>query len=120
MKAALNRYRQSPRKVRSVADLVRGRTVSEALNYLDNLPRRAALPLAKLIRSAVVNPSAGGPAPLDLDRLIIKEIRVDKGATLKRIRPRAMGRAYRINKRTSRIKVVIVPKLKANHPKATN
>lgn len=104
MKAALSNYRQSPRKVRLVASLVQGKTVSQALEQLQFLPRRAALPLAKLIKSAAANAGAG------VSELVIGEFRVDKGPTLKRSRPRARGSAFRINKRTSHVLLTLKSK----------
>ena len=103
MKASLNNYRQSPRKVRLVADLIKGKSVSAALAQLQILPKRAAEPLAKLLQSAVAN--AGSKTELASWR--VQSIRVDAGATLKRIRPRARGMAHRINKRTSKVAVTL-------------
>jgi large subunit ribosomal protein L22 len=104
MKAVLSNLRISPRKVRLVADLIKGRTVDQALVQLGFLAKRSAAPVAKLLNSAAAN-----AAPVAREGLVVKEIRVDSGATLKRIRPRAFGRAYRINKRTSRIMVTLAP-----------
>ena len=103
--AQLNKYRQSPRKVRLIADMVRGKKVKEILPMLDNLGKRAVGPVKKLILSAVAN--ATHNENLDKDKLVISEIRVDEGATLKRSRPRARGRAFPIRKRTSRIVVCL-------------
>ena len=105
MKAQITNYRQSPRKVRLVTDLIKGKTVSRALTELDFLPKRAALPLKKLILSAVAN--AKQNYKVDSDKLIVKDLRVDKGIVLKRHMPRAMGRAYGIKKRTSHINIVL-------------
>lgn len=99
MRATLKNYRQSPRKVRLIADLVRGKTVKKALAELAFVEKRAAAPFAKVIKSAAAN--AGG----DFDNLLIKDARVDKGITLKRFMPRARGAASRINKRNSHITV---------------
>lgn len=107
MKAALSNYRQSPRKVRLVASLVQGKTVGQALEQLQFLPRRAALPLAKLIKSAAANAGAGA------SELVIGEFRVDKGPTLRRSRPRARGSAFRINKRTSHVLLTLKSKTQA-------
>lgn len=108
MKAQLNNYRQSPRKVRLVADLVRGQTVDEALRRLKFLTKRASSPVAKLIRSAVANPPAGGLARAG--ELMVKKISVDAGIVFKRFRAGARGRAFPIKKRTSRITVVLEAK----------
>ena len=96
-----------PRKVRQVADLVRGRTVEEALEILRLTPRVAAVPVSKTIRSAMHNMVniKGGTA--DAEDMIVKTVQVDEGRTLYRIRPRAQGRAYRIRKRSSQIRVVV-------------
>jgi len=100
MKAFLKNYRQSPRKVRLVADLIKGKGVTEALLELDFLAKRASAPIKKLLVSAVSNAKNMGK---DQDSLIVKELRVDKGIVMKRMMPRAMGRASRINKRTSHV-----------------
>lgn len=96
-----------PRKVRLVADLVRGRNVEEALEILKLSARIAAVPVSKTIRSAMHNMvnKRGGTA--EAEDMVIKSIQVDEGRTLYRIRPRAQGRAYRIRKRSSHIKVVV-------------
>ena len=102
--AKLSDYRQAPRKVRLVADLVRGKTVENALLELNFRAKRAAPVFAKLIQSAVANAKAQG---IDVATLIVKEIRVDKGAILKRNRPRAQGRAFPIHKHTSHIMLTL-------------
>ncbi len=104
MKASLSNLRISPRKVRLVADAVRGKTVASALAELNLLPKRASAPLHKLLRSAAANAAVGQAGA---EQLVVKEIRVDEAPTLKRFRPRAMGRGARINKRSSRIQVVL-------------
>ncbi len=105
MKASLKNYRQSPRKVRLVADLVRGKDVSRALVELKFLPKRASEVITKLIKSAKAN--AENNFKVSPEKLFIKEIRVDKGITLKRYRPRARGVAKRINKRTANIALTL-------------
>lgn len=102
MKAILKNYRQSPRKVRLLADLVRGKKVSEALAVLKFAEKRAAEPFAKVIQSAQANALQAGA---DADKLFIKKVTVDQAATLKRFRARARGSASRINKRSSHIAV---------------
>lgn len=102
--ARLRFLRMSPRKVRLVCDVVRGKQVEEALATLRFTSKAAALPISKLIRSAIAN-AEQKKENLDIDRLFVKTIRVDEGPTLKRWRPRAQGRATRINKRTSHIVV---------------
>ena len=104
MKARLRYLRVSPRKTRLVADLVRGKDVEEAINILTFTRRAASEPLRKLIESALANAEH---AELDADDLFVELISVDEGPTQRRYRPRAMGRATRINKRTSHINVVL-------------
>ncbi len=108
MKAFLKNYRQSPRKVRLVAGLVRGKKVTDAVNHLDFLAKRAGAPIKKLLLSAVANAKNVG---VETENLYIKEIRVDKGITLKRMMPAAMGSAHRINKRTSQVMLVLGEKI---------
>lgn len=103
MKAELKNYRQSPQKVRLVADLLRGKKVNQALEELEFINKRTAPALRKLIVSARANAKENNN--LNQEQLFIKEIRVDKGFTLKRIRPRARGSAFPINKRTSIISI---------------
>jgi large subunit ribosomal protein L22 len=109
--AQLNDYRQSPRKVRLVADAVRGKKVSVALTNLNFIPKRATLALVKLIESAVAN--ATNNHGLAIESLIVKEIRVDGGSILYRRMPRARGSAYPIRKRTSSVRVVLESRAEA-------
>jgi large subunit ribosomal protein L22 len=102
MKAILKNYRQSPRKVRLIADLVRGKKVEEALKVLELLDKKAALPFAKVIKSALANAKSRG---VDTKFLKIKSVAVDKGEVFKRYMPRARGSASTINKRSSHITV---------------
>ncbi len=102
MKAILKDYRQSPRKVRLIADLVRGKKVADALTILRFVDKRASGPFAKVIASAVANAKQTGA---DETKLFIKTVAVDKAATIKRSMPRARGSASRINKRNSHITV---------------
>lgn len=99
--AKLNDYRQSPRKVRLVADLVKGKKVEDAKSSLTFLVKRASKPLLNLLDSAVAN--AKNNFNISSDNLFVKSFRVDEGVVLKRRRPRARGMAYPINKRTSKI-----------------
>ncbi|MBW1678634.1 MAG: 50S ribosomal protein L22 [Deltaproteobacteria bacterium] len=103
--AVARHIRMSPRKVRYVVDLVRGKKVEEALDILTFTPRRASPVISRLLKSAIAN--AGQNESIDVDTLYIKKIFVDGGPTLKRFRPRAMGRATTIRKRTSHITVVL-------------
>lgn len=104
-RSKLRYLRMSPRKVRLVADLVRGRSAEEAIRTLRFTRKAASRPLKKLIESAVAN--AENNHGLDIDTLWVKEIWVDEGPTLKRYRPRAQGRAFPIHKRTSHVSVVL-------------
>lgn len=100
MKAVLKNYRQSPRKVRLLADLVRGKQVADALASLQFMDKRASEPFAKVIRSAIANATQEG---LTADQLFIKSVSVEEGTVLKRFMPRARGSASRIHKRNSHI-----------------
>lgn len=103
---AIYRYaRVAPRKVRLVTDLVRGLPVSRALEVLTFTRKSSALTVAKLINSAVAN--ATQKDSVDVDKLVVSEIFVDQGPMLKRFLPRAMGRATKIQKKTSHITVVV-------------
>ena len=108
MKAFLKNYRQSPRKVRLVADLIRGKGVAEAIAELDFLAKRAGAPMKKLLLSAVSNAKSMG---IQTDNLFVKELRVDKGITMKRMMPAAMGSGHRINKRTSHLNLLLAEKV---------
>lgn len=101
MKAYLKNYRQSPRKVRLVASLVKGKTVARALVLLNATQKRATGPLAKMIASAAANAKTHGVT--DTGSLVIKEFRVDKGLTMHRALPRAQGRSSKIDKHSSNI-----------------
>lgn len=101
-RAILRYARISPRKARVVADLIRGKDVDEAFSILKFTPKKAARIIEKLLKSAVSNAEAS-PDIVDVDSLYVKTIYVNQGPVLKRIRPRAMGRAYLIRKRTSHI-----------------
>ena len=107
MKAFLKNYRQSPRKVRLIADLVRGKKASDALTTLQFVDKRASGPFAKVIESAVANAKDQGK---NVDKLYIKTVTVDKAPTMRRMRPRARGSASRINKRNSHIRVELAEK----------
>lgn len=104
--ASRARYvRIAPRKVRLVADLIRGKEVAEALAILRLTPRGATHVLEKVLNSAVAN--AEHNFNMDVNDLAVAKVFVDEGPTLKRFRPRAQGRASRINKRTSHITIVL-------------
>ena len=102
MKAYLKNYRQSPRKVRLLADLIRGKKVDKALETLSFVNKRASGPFIKLLSSAVANAKSQG---IDTKNLKVKKVEVNKGVTLKRFTPRARGSASSINKRSSHVSV---------------
>ncbi|HZK85473.1 MAG TPA: 50S ribosomal protein L22 [Desulfosporosinus sp.] len=104
-KAVAKYVRISPRKVRQVVNLIRGKKISDAFAILQFTPNGSTDDVAKVLKSAVAN--AGHNFDMNVDDLIITEICVDQGPTLKRIKPRAMGRADQIRKRTSHITVVV-------------
>ncbi len=104
-RAVAKYVRISPRKVRLVMDQLRGKRVEEALNLLNFAPQKSAYIVKKLISSAVAN--AEENTEIDVDTLLVKTIYADEGPTLKRFRPRAMGRATRIRKRSSHITVIL-------------
>ena len=108
--AKLRNIRVTPMKARRVVNLIRGKQATEALGILKFAPQSASEPIYKLVASAVANAQVKGEAAgaiVDVDDLIISTAFVDEGVTLKRFRPRAQGRAFRINKRTSHITVVV-------------
>jgi large subunit ribosomal protein L22 len=110
VKAALNNYRVSPQKARLVVNQIRGKGVEEALNLLQLSPKRVAEPIAKLLRSAVANAEQKNEnhhAGIEIDNLVVSTIFVDEGTSMWRIRPRAQGRASWIQKRSSKINVVL-------------
>ena len=107
-KAHLKYARISPRKVKIVLDLIRGKDVATAMAILKNTPKSASEYLTKLLRSAVAN--AEHNFNMDASKLYVSECFVCPGPTLKRIMPRAQGRAFRINKRTSHITLVLKEK----------
>ena len=103
--AKVTYVRIAPRKVQIVLDLIRNKPVDEARAILKHTPKAACEPLAKLLDSAVAN--AENNNNMDVTRLYVAKCFVCQGPTLKRIRPRAQGRAYRINKKTSHISIVL-------------
>ena len=103
--AILESHNQTPRKMRLVVDLVRGKPVTAALAALEFLPKRAALPVAKLIRSAVANARTQGEG----EELVVRAITVESAGMLKRYMPRAFGRAAPVRHRKSRVKVTVAP-----------
>ena len=107
-KAVLNFARIAPRKVQLVIDLIRGKAVGDAVAILRHTPKAASPILEKLLNSAIAN--AEHNYSLDPNKLVITQAFVNQGPTMKRFHPRAMGRASRINKRTSHITLVVSEK----------
>ena len=107
-KAIARTARISPRQVRLVVDLIRGKQVGEAVAILRHTPKAASPVVEKVLKSAVAN--AEHNYDLDINNLVVSEVFVDEGPTLKRFRPRAQGRASAINKRTSHITLVVSEK----------
>ena len=106
--AKLNNYPSSPRKLRLVVDLVRGKQVEDALNILKFSKQHASRPLSTLLLSALANWQAKNEgSDLEQANLFIKEIRVDGGTMLKRLRPAPQGRAQRIRKRSNHVTLVL-------------
>lgn len=104
MKATLKNYHQPPRKVRLVADLIRGKSVPAARVALSFLDKKSAPAIVKLLDSAVANARSTNES-LDVDMLFVKTLTVDKGVTLKRVRPFKQGRAGRLHKVMSTVKM---------------
>jgi large subunit ribosomal protein L22 len=104
VQAKLNDLRISPRKVRRVVDLIRGKKVIEAINILSFSPWKATKPLKKVLNSAVSN---ARQQKMEEDKLFIQEIRVDEGRKLKRFRPAARGRTSPLDKKTSRVTIIL-------------
>ncbi|MDO8579496.1 MAG: 50S ribosomal protein L22 [bacterium] len=102
--ASLTNYRQSPRKVRLVASLIKGKTVAHALDMLGVTVKRASDPLVKLIHSALANARDRG---ISTEGLYIKECSVNQGLTMKRMMPGARGTGFAIRKKTSHVKLVL-------------
>jgi large subunit ribosomal protein L22 len=112
-KAQARYIRVTPMKARRVVDLIRGTQAVQALAVLEFAPQAASEPVFKVVQSAIANArvkAERASEPFDERLLVISEAYVDEGPTMKRFRPRAQGRAYRINKRTSHITVVVAPR----------
>jgi large subunit ribosomal protein L22 len=97
----------SPRKVRIVANMIRGKSVDEALGILKLLPKKSSKIMEKLLHSAAANSEDKSKGKADVDALVVKTVQVDNGPIIKRWMPRAMGRANRIQRRTSHITIVV-------------
>jgi large subunit ribosomal protein L22 len=107
-KAVARTVRIAPRKARLVVDLIRGKQVGEAVAILNHTPKAASPIVQKLLKSAVAN--AEHNYEMDINNLVVAQVFVDEGPTMKRFRPRAQGRASAINKRTSHITIVLSEK----------
>ncbi|WP_435922608.1 50S ribosomal protein L22 [Paenibacillus sp. DYY-L-2] len=107
-KAHARSIRIAPRKAQLVVDLIRGKQVGDAIAILRHTPKAASPIVEKLLNSAIAN--AEHNYSLDVNKLVITQAYVNQGPTMKRFRPRAMGRASRINKRTSHITLVVSEK----------
>ncbi|MGK0716386.1 50S ribosomal protein L22 [Leucobacter sp. W1153] len=108
--ARVRQIRVTPQKARRVVDLIRGKNAQEALAILKFAPQAASEPVFKLVAAAIANARVKADNEnlrLNEDELVVARAFVDEGATLKRFRPRAQGRAFRINKRTSHITVIL-------------
>ena len=111
-KATARYIRVTPMKARRVVDLIRGKQALEAVAVLEFAPQAASEPVRKVVQSAIANARVKADVAseaFDERELVVREAYVDEGPTLKRFRPRAQGRAYRIRKRTSHITVVVGP-----------
>src|SRR3954467_10411267 len=104
-RAILRRFRESPRKVRMVADMIRGRSVDDAMSILRLQQRKAAKMLSKVLGSAIANATENEKA--DAEKLVVTNVSIDGGPVSKKWMPRSMGRANRINSRTSHVTVVV-------------
>ena len=112
-KAQARYIRVTPMKARRVVDLIRGKQATQALAVLEFAPQAASEPVRKVVQSAIANArvkAERASKPFDERSLVVSAAFVDEGPTMKRFRPRAQGRAYRINKRTSHITVVVAPR----------
>jgi len=105
--ARLRYLRIAPRKVRVVADLVRGKPVEQALAILKFTPKAASKPMEKLLQSAIANAEDTSKGQVDVEKLFVQTIEVDQGPSLRRFMTRAQGRATRINKKTTHVTVVL-------------
>ena len=103
-----NNIRQSPKKLRKVADCVRGLNVNKALSSLRHMDEKGAEIIGKTLSSAIANAVSNEEFDKDMNSVMIKTITVDEGQPLKRFRARAQGRSSRIKKRTSHLKIIIV------------
>src|SRR3989338_4048869 len=109
VKSQLNNLRLAPRKVRAVSNLIKGKNALDVLSQLEALIRRPSLPVAKLLKSAIAN--AENNYDMVRENLYVKSINVDEGVKLKRFKPKGFGRVSPIEKKTSRINLVLAEKV---------
>lgn len=107
-RAVARHIRIAPRKVRMVVDLIRGKSVGEAIAILKNTPKAGSPVVEKVLRSAMAN--AEHNYSMDVERLVVSKIFVDQGTTLKRFHPRSQGRAFSILKHSSHVTVIVAEK----------
>ncbi len=107
-RAVARHIRIAPRKVRMVVDLIRGKSVGEAIAILKNTPKAGSPVVEKVLRSAIAN--AEHNYSMDVERLVVSKIFVDQGTTLKRFHPRSQGRAFSILKHSSHVTVIVAEK----------
>ena len=107
-KAHLKYLRMSPRKVKIQCDMIRGKDVKTAIAYIMQTPKAASEPMMKLLKSAVAN--AENNFNMDVEKLYVSQVFATPGPILKRVMPRAQGRAFRINKRTSHVTLAVAEK----------
>jgi large subunit ribosomal protein L22 len=121
-RAQARHVRVTPMKARRLIDLIRGMQADEALAVLKFAPQSASEPVYKVVASAVANArftAERDSRRLDVEDLVVREAYVDEGPTLKRFRPRAQGRAFRVRKRTSHITVIVAPRPEGEKKKTT-
>ena len=104
-RAIVRNVRMTPRKIKLICDLIRGKDAGEAMAIIMNTPKAACEPMEKLLKSAVAN--AENNHGMNTDKLYVKEVHVGPGPIMKRVMPRAQGRAFRILKRTSHVTLVL-------------
>ena len=122
-KAQARYVRVTPTKARRVVDLIRGKQATEAVAVLEFAAQAAGEPVRKVVQSAIANArykAEKASEPIDERLLVVREAYVDEGPTMKRFRPRAQGRAYRIRKRTSHITIVVGPRPTTTSSTATD
>jgi large subunit ribosomal protein L22 len=120
-KATLRYVRMSPRKIRRVATLIKGRNYTDAKAVLTFTPKAASKVLLSTMKSAAANAIAQeGSTKVKVENLFVKDIKVDGGPIMKRIRPQSMGRAYRVRKRTAHVNIVLAeqPTIKSSEKEA--